>query len=112
MFAAGGFENGARELGADSASEDTLDRVAASIVPQLYSEGQVLLQKGGLAIRGFAFAPPALFQSWYHTRPSMLWWVRSGYYIVLVTKGYIPLRIIACCGVISGVSDAATTGYS
>jgi hypothetical protein len=39
MFAAGGLENGARELGADSASEDTLYRVAACVVPQLYSKG-------------------------------------------------------------------------
>jgi hypothetical protein len=40
------FEDGAGELGARGASKDTLDTIAATIVPQLHSEGEFLLWGG------------------------------------------------------------------
>jgi hypothetical protein len=51
------FEDGAGELGARGASKDALDTIAATIVPQLHSEGELLLWGGRpVSLQNFVLA--------------------------------------------------------
>jgi hypothetical protein len=84
MVALGRLEDGTGELGARGASKDALDSIAATIVPQLHSEGEFLLW-GGRPVRLQDFVL-ALHHTLGRCRNSfsMLRRIRTGYDIILV----------------------------
>jgi hypothetical protein len=86
MLALGCLEDGAGELCVRSASKDALDSIAATIVPQLHSVGELLLWGGSpVTLQDFVLAlHHTLERTGATARHSMLRRVRTGYDIILV----------------------------